>query len=284
MSIELWCYFIISSSASPFFASVFPSIRVFFIRVSSLEIMWWASVVVQSLLTLCNLMDCSTPGSSVLQSPGVCSNLCLLSQWWLSNYLIPLLLFFPFAFNLSQWQIYPMVNSFPTFQKRFFSLQLFSYCYFEILPFYILSCVLQNRRLMSLNPVCYWPSILNAGYCIIENELFWLLHYPSQFRRSAIPKLVSIGQDTLGIRVDSLSVMYTNHLSTTYFMWVPSQTHYQFSQPWKKLWNIIYSKSILSAVCGTCSHINYIYFLGKFKRKIYFIYIYIYIISANNKK
>ena len=40
------------------------------------------SSVAQSCLTLCNPMDCSTPGSSVPPlSPGVCSNPCSLSQW-----------------------------------------------------------------------------------------------------------------------------------------------------------------------------------------------------------
>ena len=95
--------------------SVFPSIRVFFIRVSSLEIMWRASVVAQSLLTLQPHGLQHTRLLCSPQSPGLCSDLCLLSQWWLSNYLISLPLCFPFAFNLSQWQIYPMVNSFPTF-------------------------------------------------------------------------------------------------------------------------------------------------------------------------
>ena len=37
--------------------------------------------VAKSCLTLCNPMDCSTQGSAVLQSLGVCSNSCPLS-WW----------------------------------------------------------------------------------------------------------------------------------------------------------------------------------------------------------
>ena len=41
------------------------------------------SSVTKSFLTLCDPMDCSMPGFPVLHySPGVCSNSCLLSQWW----------------------------------------------------------------------------------------------------------------------------------------------------------------------------------------------------------
>ena len=54
--------------------------------------------VVQLCLTLCNPMDCSTPGFPS-PSPGVCSDSCTLSQWC-----HPTISSFPFAFNLSQHQ------------------------------------------------------------------------------------------------------------------------------------------------------------------------------------
>ena len=59
-------------------------------------------------------MDYSTPGSSVLHSPGVCSNSCLLNQWCYltitsSAFTPPS----PFAFTLSQHQcLLQWVNSF----------------------------------------------------------------------------------------------------------------------------------------------------------------------------
>ena len=55
--------------------------------------------VAKSCLTLCDPMDCSMPGSSVLQSPGVCSYSCPLSQW--SH---PLSSPSPPVFSLSQHQ------------------------------------------------------------------------------------------------------------------------------------------------------------------------------------
>ena len=54
--------------------------------------------VVQLCLTLCNPMDCSTPGFPS-PPPGVCSDSCTLSQWC-----HPTISSFPFAFNLSQHQ------------------------------------------------------------------------------------------------------------------------------------------------------------------------------------
>ena len=52
------------------------------------------SSVTKSCLTLCNPMDCSTPGFPS-PSPGVCSNSCTLTQWC-----HPTISSFPFAFNL----------------------------------------------------------------------------------------------------------------------------------------------------------------------------------------
>ena len=44
--------------------------------------------VTKSCPTLCDPIDCSTPGSSVSLSPRICSNSCPLSQWcYLSNHL-----------------------------------------------------------------------------------------------------------------------------------------------------------------------------------------------------
>ena len=54
--------------------------------------------VIQLCLTLCNPMDCSTPGFPS-PSPGVCSDSCTLTQWC-----HPTISSFPFAFNLSQHQ------------------------------------------------------------------------------------------------------------------------------------------------------------------------------------
>ena len=56
--------------------------------------------------TLCNPMDCSTPGFPVLQSPGVCSNSCPLSWWYhptISSSVIP----------FSCTQSFPALESFP---------------------------------------------------------------------------------------------------------------------------------------------------------------------------
>ena len=52
-------------------------------------------------LTLCDLIDCSTPGFSPSLFPGLSSNSCPLSQWCyltISSSAIP----FSFVFNLSQ--------------------------------------------------------------------------------------------------------------------------------------------------------------------------------------
>ena len=49
--------------------------------------------VAKSCLTLCNPMDCSTQGSAVLQSLGVCSNSCPLSWWCYLTISSPVTLF-----------------------------------------------------------------------------------------------------------------------------------------------------------------------------------------------
>ena len=50
------------------------------------------SSAIQSCLTLCELIDCSTPGVPFLHHLPVCSNSCPLSQWWhptISSFIIP---------------------------------------------------------------------------------------------------------------------------------------------------------------------------------------------------
>ena len=66
--------------------------------------------VTKSCLTLCDPMDCSMPGSSVLHSPRVCSNSCPLS-WWC--YLTISSFATPFSFCLHS---FPTSESFPMSQ------------------------------------------------------------------------------------------------------------------------------------------------------------------------
>ena len=67
------------------------------------------SSVAQSCLTLCDPMDCSTPGSPVLPSPspGVCSNSCPLSLWC-----HPAILFSVIPFSSCCLQSFPASGSF----------------------------------------------------------------------------------------------------------------------------------------------------------------------------
>ena len=69
----------------------------------------WSCSVAQSCLTLCDPMDCSTPGSPVLPSPspGVCSNSCPLSLWC-----HPAILFSVIPFSSCCLQSFPASGSF----------------------------------------------------------------------------------------------------------------------------------------------------------------------------
>ena len=69
--------------------------------------------VAKSCLTFCDPVDISTPGSSVLQSPGVCSNFCALN-WW--SYLSISSSAIPFSFCLKS---FPASESFKI--SRFFA-------------------------------------------------------------------------------------------------------------------------------------------------------------------
>ena len=63
--------------------------------------------VVESCLTLCDPVDCSTPGSSILHYLAVCLNSCPLSQWC---YLTISFSATPFSFCLHS---FPVSGSFP---------------------------------------------------------------------------------------------------------------------------------------------------------------------------
>ena len=66
--------------------------------------------VAQSCVTLCDLMNCSTPGFPVLHHPGACPNSCPLSPWYhptLSSSVIPF---------SSCLQSFPASGSFPMSQ------------------------------------------------------------------------------------------------------------------------------------------------------------------------
>ena len=74
--------------------------------------------VAKSCPTSCDSMDCSRLGSSVLHSPGVCSNSCLLSQWCNLTILSSATPFFFCLHSFPAWGSFPMSQLFAFDDQR----------------------------------------------------------------------------------------------------------------------------------------------------------------------
>ena len=82
--------------------------------------------VAKSYMTLCNPMDCSTPGSSVIHYLPVCSESCPLSWWWyltISSLVSPS----PFASSLPSIRVFSSELALPTRWPKYWSFSFSNY-------------------------------------------------------------------------------------------------------------------------------------------------------------